>query len=150
MHHVSTNDEQDQEIPQNRSQASHIPNYMRGTKCMENHFSNAEQDVLRQAFLPTSYIQIRRLPSRIRPGFTTIKRQQDEVASCIQKFLILSQHLLLQDYLQSSAGFLKGSMNLVVGELFDTKQRSFKLSRPFVKYSILTTIRNIVIAQNSM
>ena len=41
-------------------------------------------------------------------------------------------------------------MNLVVGELFDTKQRSFKLSRPFVKYSILTTIRNIVIAQNSM
>ena len=46
---------------------------------MENHYSNAEQDVLRQAFLPTSYIQIRRLPSRIRPGFTTSRKQYDEV-----------------------------------------------------------------------
>ena len=75
MHHASTSESQEHEASRNRRDA--VPSYMRGTKCMENHYSNAEQDVLRQAFLPTSYIQIRRLPSRIRPGFTIHRRQRE-------------------------------------------------------------------------
>ena len=54
---------------------------MRETKCMEKHFCNAEQDILRQAFLPTSYIQIRKLPAQIKSGFSSHrKRGRDDMA----------------------------------------------------------------------
>lgn len=53
-----------------------MANYMRPTKSMERHFSNAEQDVVRQAFLPTTYVQLRRLPSRLRPGCLSSPRMQ--------------------------------------------------------------------------
>lgn len=49
---------------------------MRPTKSMERHYSNADQDVVRMAFLPTSYIQLRRLPSRLRPGCLSSPRMQ--------------------------------------------------------------------------
>jgi hypothetical protein len=42
--------------------------YMRSTKSMEYHFSNAEQDAVRHAFLPTSFVQIRRLPAKMKAG----------------------------------------------------------------------------------
>ena len=42
--------------------------YMRSTKSVEYHFSNAEQDVVRHAFLPTSFVQIRRLPAKMKAG----------------------------------------------------------------------------------
>lgn len=41
---------------------------MRSTKSMEYHFSNAEQDAVRCAFLPTSFVQIRRLPPKMKAG----------------------------------------------------------------------------------
>jgi hypothetical protein len=101
---------------------------------MENHYSNAEQDVLRQAFLPTSYVQIRRLPSRIRPGFTTHRRQRQEEVTPIRcttprhtrirvdPYLVLTCRrsiLCMQDLnttQNSIAGYLKGSMNYVVSK----------------------------------
>jgi hypothetical protein len=42
--------------------------YMRSTKSMEHHFSNAEQDAVRCAFLPTSFVQIRKLPGKMKAG----------------------------------------------------------------------------------
>ena len=42
--------------------------YMRSTKAMEYHFANAEQDAVRHAFLPTSFVQIRRLPAKMKAG----------------------------------------------------------------------------------
>ena len=42
--------------------------YLRMTKSMERHFSNAEQDAVRCAFLPTSFVQIRKLPAKMRAG----------------------------------------------------------------------------------
>mmetsp|Transcript_36656 Transcript_36656/g.93632 ORF Transcript_36656/g.93632 Transcript_36656/m.93632 type:complete len:405 (-) Transcript_36656:443-1657(-) len=54
-----------------------VRNYMRPTKSMERHFSNADQDVVRQAFLPTSYVQLRRLPAKLRPGSVSSPRMQN-------------------------------------------------------------------------
>jgi hypothetical protein len=42
--------------------------YLRMTKSMERHYSNAEQDAVRCAFLPTSFTQIRKLPARMKAG----------------------------------------------------------------------------------
>ena len=42
--------------------------YMRPTKSMEHHYSNAEQDAVRCAFLPSSFVQIRKLPAKMKAG----------------------------------------------------------------------------------
>jgi hypothetical protein len=42
--------------------------FLRPTKSLEHHFSNAEQDAVRCAFLPTSFVQIRKLPAKMKAG----------------------------------------------------------------------------------
>jgi hypothetical protein len=51
-----------------RPSTIHRYGFMRPTKSMEHHFSNAEQDAVRCAFLPSSFIQIRKLPETLKAG----------------------------------------------------------------------------------
>ena len=58
-------------VPTPKMRAQPGQGFMRSTKSMEYHFSNAEQDAVRCAFLPTSFVSIRRLPPKMKAGEQT-------------------------------------------------------------------------------
>eukprot|EP00960_Hanusia_phi_P041409 754979-Hanusia_phi.AAC.1 len=45
-----------------------LPGYLRNTKSAERFFGVFEEDVVRYAFLPTSFVQLRKLPTRLKAG----------------------------------------------------------------------------------
>mmetsp|Transcript_24556 Transcript_24556/g.80456 ORF Transcript_24556/g.80456 Transcript_24556/m.80456 type:complete len:299 (-) Transcript_24556:393-1289(-) len=45
-----------------------LPGYLRNTKSAERYFGVYEEDVVRYAFLPTSFVQLRKLPAKLKAG----------------------------------------------------------------------------------